>query len=227
MRTFYLNPTVYNKMYACMQYPNALALRASLETGLRIDDILSLSPKQLNKRTLVGIASKTKKPYKRVLSVDLSNRLRELSGEFFIFEGRCSVHKHRTRQAVWKDVKKASKILNLDGNIAPHSARKTYAVEKFKDGGLATVKKDLQHKDISTTMLYAFADYLDELPGAVNSFKTNVRKGESAENDKKGTNEVGEDFTPALDGKFWETFADLVAEKTAERLIDKLKATAF
>lgn len=223
MRTFYLNPAVYNKMYAVMQYPNSLALRVSLETGLRIDDVLSLTPRQLNKRTLIGIASKTKKPFKRVLSIDLSKRLKEISGRYFIFEGRNSEKKHRTRQAVWKDVKKAAKILEIDGNIAPHSARKTYAVEQFKDGGLAVVKKNLQHKDISTTMLYAFADYLDEVPNAVNDFRTNVRKSESEE--EAGETPVKNSGVP-FDGKFWETFADLVAEKTAERLFDKIKATA-
>lgn len=223
MRTFYLNPTVYNKMYAVMQYKNALALRASLETGLRIDDILSLTPQQLNKRTLVGIASKTKKPYKRVLSIDLAKRLEEISGRFFIFEGRNSELKHRTRQAVWKDVKKAAKILEIEGNIAPHSARKTYAVEKFKDGGLAVVKRDLQHKDISTTMLYAFADYLDEVPSAINNFRTDVRKEEKE--DEAGEASVQNQGVP-FDGKFWETFAELVAEKTAERLFDKIRATA-
>lgn len=224
MRTFYLNPTVYNKLYAVMQYPNALALRTSLETGLRINDVLSLTPKQLNKRTLIGIASKTKKPYKRTLSVDLSKRLKEISGQFYIFEGRLSPHKHRTREAVWKDVKKAANILEIDGNIAPHSARKTYAVEKFKDSGLAVVKKDLQHKDISTTMLYAFADYLDEVPNEANRFRTNVLKTESKEGAEETEENAGS--IPALDGKFWETFADLVAEKTAERLLEKIKAVA-
>ncbi len=222
MRTFYLNPTVYNKMYAVMQYPNALALRVSLETGLRIDDVLRLTPRQLNKRTLVGIASKTKKPFKRVLSIDLAKRLCEISGKNYIFRGRLSEDKHRTRQAVWKDVKKAAKILELEGNFAPHSARKTYAVEKFKDGGLAVVKRDLQHKDISTTMLYAFADYLDEVPSAVNDFRTHVRLEDDEKAGKSSANSRG----LPLDGKFWETFADLVAEKTADRLLEKIKATA-
>ena len=39
MRTDYLNPQLYNRLYACMTYENVLALRVSLETGLRIDDI--------------------------------------------------------------------------------------------------------------------------------------------------------------------------------------------
>jgi hypothetical protein len=73
-------------------------------------------------------------------------------------------------------------------------------------------------------MLYAFADYLDEIPNAVNDFRTSVRKPESEREKEVETN--GREL-PALDGKFWETFAELVANKTAEKLIEKLKATAF
>lgn len=224
MRTFYLNPTIYNKLYACMQYKNALALRTSLETGLRIDDVLGLRRQQLQKCTLYGIAKKTKKSFRKVVSRDLANRLKEIQGEYYIFEGRLDPKKHRTRQAIWKDVKKAADILEIEGNIAPHSARKTYAVEKFKDGGLGTVKRELQHKDISTTMLYAFADYLD----GAQMFHTNVRnsKKEQAkhkEEPPRGKTPVG---GQGLDGGFWITFADLVAEKTAERLFEKIRAGA-
>lgn len=222
MRTYYLNPVIYNKLYACMQYKNALALRTSLETGLRIDDVLSLRRQQLQKRTLYGFAKKTKKSFRKVVSQDLANRLREIQGEYFIFEGRLNTKKHRTRQAVWKDVKKAAKILEIDGNIAPHSARKTYAVEKFHDSGIATVKRELQHNDISTTMIYAFADYLNDVSPA----KTNVRfnnnqKGEGEAENKKNAVSAG-----VLDGDFWITFADLVAEKTADKLLEKIKASA-
>lgn len=215
MRTYYLNPSIYNKMYAVMQYKNALALRVSLETALRIDDVLSLRPEQLEKRTLFGVASKTKKSFRKVISADLANRLREVAGKHYIFEGRLNPQKHRTRQAVWKDVKKAAAVLDLHGNIAPHSARKTYAVEHFKDGGLAQVKHDLQHTDINTTILYAFADYLDELPHTVTKKKrTDVRE----------ENNANEEKAPYLDGAFWETFADLVADKTAHKLMELARA---
>lgn len=50
--------------------------------------------------------------------------------------------------------------MGLKLNAAPHSARKTYAVEMFKDKGLEQTKKELQHDRISTTMLYAFSDML-------------------------------------------------------------------
>ena len=170
MRTTYLNPAIYNKIYGLMQYKNVLALRISLETGLRIDDVLKIKKSDLKGRTIRGIAEKTDKPFKKVISADLAKRLKEISGTIFIFEHRLDYKKHRTRQTVWKDLKKACKVLKLSGNIAPHSARKTYAVEKFKDSGLADVQKELQHDRVSTTLLYAFADVLDNNSTNVRDF---------------------------------------------------------
>ena len=107
MRTDYLNPQIYNRLYGVMTYENVLALRISLETGLRIDDILSLRAEQLKGRTLRGVAEKTGKPYKKVISVDLANRLRALNRQGYIFPHRTKKGEHRTRQAVWSNMKKA------------------------------------------------------------------------------------------------------------------------
>lgn len=209
-----------------MQYPNALALRVSLETGLRIDDVLSLRSTALRKCKIFGIAKKTGKSFKKTISRDLARRLGELMGKYYIFPGRLDPQKHRTRQAVWKDVKKACAILEIDGNIAPHSARKTYAVEKFRDSGLGTVKRELQHKDVSTTMLYAFADYLDYFPteatkklGEDEISRTNVRKMEGS----PGGSRYSEPQGVPLDGAFWETFAGLVADKVVAILLEKIR----
>lgn len=162
-RTHYLNPKLYNKLYAVMQYENSLALRTSLETGWRIDDVLHLRLCDLHGRTLSCVAMKTGKSDKKVISADLAKRLRQIANNGRLFDGRYG-NKPRTRQAVWRDVKKAAKRLELDGNIAPHSARKTYAVEDFKENGLRKVQDDLQHDSVSTTMLYAFADLIDSKP---------------------------------------------------------------
>lgn len=163
MRTSFLSPALYNKLYSVMQYENALALRVSLETGWRIDDVLHLTTAQLNGRTLECVAMKTGKYSRKVISADLAKRLRQVANNGRLFDGRYG-NKPRTRQAVWKDIKKAAKQLELDGNIAPHSARKTYAVERFRDGGLAAVQKELQHDSVNTAMIYAFADLIDERP---------------------------------------------------------------
>lgn len=160
MRTDYLNPQLYNRLYACMTYENVLALRVSLETGLRIDDVLSLRADQIRRRTICGTAEKTDKPYKKTISADLAKRLTALKPNKggFIFPHRLDPLRHRTRQAVWENMKKAARQLGVKLNAAPHSARKTYAVEMFRDKGLEQTQRELQHDRISTTMLYAFSD---------------------------------------------------------------------
>lgn len=162
MRTDYLNPQLYNKLYSCMTYENVLALRVALETGLRIDDVLSLRAEQIVRRTIYGIAEKTDKPYRKTISAELAKRLGSLKPNKggFIFPHRLDPTKHRTRQAVWCNMKKAAALMGVKLNVAPHSARKTYAVEMFKDKGLEQTQKELQHDRISTTMLYAFSDML-------------------------------------------------------------------
>lgn len=159
MRADYIKPSVYKKIYPIMNYENALALRCSLETGMRIGDVLALEKEQLNGRTIKYIAQKTGKPDKKVVSADLSKRLKQISGNKWIFEGRFG-DKPRCRQTVWKDVKRAVKRLKITENVSCHSARKTYAVEEFHEKGLPTVQKELQHDRADTTMLYAFSDLL-------------------------------------------------------------------
>lgn len=145
-----------------MTYENVLALRVALETGLRIDDVLSLRADQIVRRTIYGIAEKTDKPYRKTISAELAKRLGSLTPNKggFIFPHRLDPTKHRTRQAVWSNMKKAAALMGVKLNAAPHSARKTYAVEMFKDKGLEQTQKELQHDRISTTMLYAFSDML-------------------------------------------------------------------
>lgn len=163
MRTDYIKPSVYKKIYPIMNYENALALRCSLETGMRIGDVLGLEKKQLVGRTLTYTAQKTGKADKKVISADLAKRLLQISGNKWIFEGRFG-DKPRVRQTVWKDVKRAAKRLKITENVACHSARKTYAVEEFHTKGLPTVQKELQHDRVDTTILYAFSDLITREP---------------------------------------------------------------
>lgn len=177
-----------------MTYENVLALRVSLETGLRIDDVLSLRAAQLQKRTIRGNAHKTGKPYRKAVSADLAKRLQQLRPNRggYIFPHRTDPDKHRTRQAVWANMKRAAAIMGLEMNAAPHSARKTYAVEMFKDKGLEQTQKELQHDRISTTMIYAFSDMLC------------------------GAEHKTQDIVDM------DTFAEIIAEKVAEKLIKRL-----
>lgn len=197
MKSDYLEPSVYYELYKIMQYKNVLAMRVCLETGLRIDDVLSIKPAQLKGRTLRGTAKKTGKPYRKVLSKELADRLKDISGTAYLFPHRTKANEHRRRQTVWKDVKKAAQILGIEINATPHSARKTYAVNLYHNEGLEATQKQLQHDKGTTTMLYAFSDILT---------KSVEKKGDYA-----------------LNGENLETFAEIVAEKTAKKILSVLK----
>lgn len=143
-----------------MTYENVLVMRVSLETGMRVGDVVALKPQQLNKRTITYTAEKTGKRDRKVISQELANRLRRIAGRRWIFEGR-NPEKHRTRQAVWADVRKACKEAGISEHASPHSARKTYAVGIFQSRGLKAAQDELQHDRMETTMLYTFSNLLN------------------------------------------------------------------
>ena len=88
----------------------------------------------------------------------LLSDLKNSSGEVWVFPGQ-NPQKHRTRQAVWKDVKRAAAALRLTANAAPHSARKVYAVQMLrKYGDIDRVRRALNHGGYAVTMIYAMAD---------------------------------------------------------------------
>ena len=67
--------------------------------------------------------------------------------------------KHHTRQAVWKDVKRAAAAFRIPQNVAPHSFRKVFAVELMKKyGDIEKVRRALNHNSESVTLIYALAD---------------------------------------------------------------------
>ncbi len=169
MRADYADKKLYKALFAHMQYDNALALRVSLETGLRIGDVLTLKPSDIRGRTIYYTAAKTGKRGRCVVTKDLADRLRRAAGSIYVFESRTRADKHRSRQAVWRDVKRAAAALRAAGllddrNLSVHSARKTFAVYDMEQHGLLHTQRALQHRDKSTTKLYALSDKY--LPGA-------------------------------------------------------------
>lgn len=135
---------------------NALVCQVSLHTGLRVGDVLNLKKEQIKPRFWVT-EQKTKKRRMVGLPEPLRAAILRQAGKVWAFPGR-SGERHRTRQAVWKDVKRAAKMFRLDQNVAPHSFRKVYAVDLFeKYGDIKAVQRALNHSNETTTILYACA----------------------------------------------------------------------
>ena len=141
---------------------NRLVMSVCLATGLRLGDVLELRPEQLQEQFYIT-ERKTGKRRRVNLSRRLLDALCSNCGRYWVFEGAKDPTKHRTRQAVWKDVKRAAKALRLSENLTPHSARKVYAVRLLdKYGDIEHVRRALNHDNAAVTMLYAMADRLPE-----------------------------------------------------------------
>lgn len=137
---------------------NRLIMRVALHTGLRISDVLELRPEQL-KRNFWVTEQKTGKKRQVGLPDELLEDLRGAAGEYWVFPSPRNKHQHRTRQGVWKDVKRAARAARLPANIGTHSARKTYAVDLLRQyGDIERVRRALNHGSIEVTLIYAMAD---------------------------------------------------------------------
>lgn len=154
---------------AALTPPNRLAMEISLATGLRISDVLQLRSDALrgaSGRKLTVRELKTGKARRITLPFELYDRAVRLAGRAFVFEHRLDWRKPRTRQAVFKDLKRAAALFRCRVNLAPHSARKVYAVEAYhRCGDLKRIQRLLNHDSEAVTLLYALADELTKRRG--------------------------------------------------------------
>lgn len=155
-------PFVKDDIFAALRLltrENELVLRTMFATGLRVGDVLAFRTEDVRKTSFTIKEEKTGKKRRVRLGSQLRQDLLGISGRVFVFEHRNEQFKHRTRQAVWKDLKRAAKLLRLPDTISTHSARKTWAVEKFKKGyTVDEIQKIMNHSTPEITMVYCLAD---------------------------------------------------------------------
>lgn len=157
MTTEYLLDREVELVLSALTETNRLVIRTALVTGLRVGDVLALKPERLKPHFWVT-EQKTGKKRQVGLPEPLLSDLKNHAGEAWVFPGR-NPRKHHTRQAVWKDVKRAAQAFRLPQNVAPHSFRKVYAVDLLKKyGDIDRVRRALNHGSETVTMIYALAD---------------------------------------------------------------------
>lgn len=144
---------------------NRLIMRTVLHTGLRISDVLELRTEQLKPSGWL-VEKKTGKRRRYGLPEPLLSDIKRQAGKVWAFPSpiqRGNLERHKTRQAVWRDVKRAQKAFRLAQNIGTHSFRKVYAVDLMqKYGDIERVRRALNHESESVTAIYAMADVLLE-----------------------------------------------------------------
>ena len=178
MRSDYIFNEELEHILATLMPENRLALEVSLYTGLRISDVLSLKTQNIRQRMSIQ-EQKTGKRRHFYLSKELVARLIANGGSVYCFPHRYDGKKHRTRQAVWKDLNRAMELFRVPKKlvISPHTCRKVYAVNQFKKcGNIKEVQKLLNHSSESVTVLYAMADVLTERRKLKNSKYSVIEK---------------------------------------------------
>ena len=146
-----------------MPFLTAGVWRLCCETGIRVSDAIKAKRKDFDADGRFRyVASKTGKKGIATVSSDflrryIGNPLVHPNG--YAFPSPKYVNKHVTRQTVWNHVKDAciKSGINPEG-VAPHSARKYFAVSLFHEKGIGATMNALQHRDAGTTMIYAMSD---------------------------------------------------------------------
>lgn len=163
MKSDYIFKRKFESILDALTLENRIALEVSLHTGLRISDVLNLRSCKLSARMTIR-ELKTLKNKKIRINVELLEQMYSIAGKVFVFEGRNDPKKPRTRQAVYKDIKRACECFRIKNlQISPHTARKIYAVDKYKNGvSISKIRELLNHSSEAVTMLYALADEISK-----------------------------------------------------------------
>lgn len=199
MTTDYISADIFLRLLETLTPQNELVLELCMMTGMRITDALMMTAEdakrlidtQLPQCSYLYSEKKTGKEREVTLGRDWLERAVEQHRPEspWLFAGR-DPQKHRTRQAVWKDLHRAAKLYRVNGRhlkarIGPHTARKVYAVglyhEAQKNGKidpLELVRVDLNHKDLAVTFIYALAD-------VISARKKTVRQKKQVDNFRK------------------------------------------
>ena len=165
MKSRYLSEREITAIFAKLPYDRRLVFEASIQSGLRIGDVLKIRSRDLkrvsDKEACISyVAEKTKKRgtvsvYGNV-AANLISLSKSCKGFLWPSYGKTG---HITRQSAWLWLKEAAKAAGVDiRGVSPHSLRKCFAVRIRHEQGMIAAQKALQHKDSATTAIYAFAD---------------------------------------------------------------------
>ena len=137
MRSDWLQGDSMGHVLAAMMPENRLVMETCIATGLRASDVLNLRTERLRQRMTVR-ELKTGKTRRVYFPRELYLRLVGNAGKIWVFEGRTDYTKHRTRQAVYRDVRLCAAFFQRSGvvprgaTIGTHTGRKMAAVREMQ-----------------------------------------------------------------------------------------------
>lgn len=160
MRSRWISDEKISAILVALTPENRLACEMSWRYGMRIGDVLATKTKDVQKGRWTYKEEKTGKSRRVTLSESFQSRLLAVCGRIYVFEHRSDYKRHRVRQTVYKDIRRAAEIFRFGDGVSPHSLRKCYAVERLHecDGDIKRVQRLLNHSSEAVTMIYALAD---------------------------------------------------------------------
>lgn len=184
MKTDYIALDRMKEILNGLMPDNRDCLLLSMYTGLRISDVLALRWERCSALQVGQLLTLTAMKTGKTVNVPISQPVFEIlkrrgAGSHqrgWVFPGRIQgtisqqsgpeTSAHRTRQAVWKDLKRCARLYRCEGrklreNLGPHSCRKVFAVSLYRETkSLEVVRRALGHSDLAVTLVYALADEL-------------------------------------------------------------------
>lgn len=161
MKSDWISDQAVEHVLAALTPANCLACQISMATGLRIGDVLSLKKEQMLHERISIYEQKTNKIKRVYIPLQLRQQALMQSGPIYVFTSRLNGSKPRTRQAVYKDIRRAARAFRMEERVSPHTMRKIWAVDRRKAGdSAAKIQKQLNHSSRAITEIYMLADEL-------------------------------------------------------------------
>jgi integrase len=157
-----------------------LLFALGLSTGYRISDLLRLQPLDVQNGVIDVVEAKTLKKRKMKLTEDILNRIREYQiqnkNEYYLFPTKNkSIQAPISRQWVHKKFKEIASELGIS-DIGTHTMRKTYAFNLLLyTRDFKAVQDSLNHRYLSTTLMYLLDSILEQLPPIGERVKPSTR----------------------------------------------------
>ena len=135
---------------------NGLLILTLFETGLRISETLSLTPKKINRYNggyVFHITGKGNKPRMVACPEELANRLKAYAYEKNLTPDSRFWKFNRIR--AWQIIKEASKKAGITKRVYPHLFRHSDAIERLRQtGNPRALQHHLGHSSMMMTMRY-------------------------------------------------------------------------
>lgn len=145
-RTRPISEKELRKLVRQLDEPSRLAVLISADTGLRISDILAITPGQLAPSMVITEqkTGKTRTVHLRPSTLKAAKAYSRYSGTHLIDCDRSTIYRH---------IRQTAEQLGMS-HISMHSIRKYYARRYYRAHGLASTQREMSHNYLSTTLLY-------------------------------------------------------------------------